>query len=344
MVTLFITAYNEAAVIEEKMANCLSLAYPPDRLRILWVIDGSTDNSKELLSHYAQVQVLHSAERQGKTAAINHGMQNVTTPLTVFTDANCMLNAQSLKRMVRHFQDENIGCVAGEKRIAIENDDTIASKGESSYWKYESFLKKMDFQYYSTVGAAGELFAIRTALFKKMPNNTLLDDFMLSMSIAKDGYRIAYEPDAYAVERGSLNMHEESKRKKRIAAGGWQSMWRLRPLLQIFKYGRLSFQYLSHRVLRWSLAPISLFILFPLSFLLGISQTSHNYVFFVIFGLQIIFYFCAYIGMLKKAEPHVPKLFYIPYYFIFMNMNALKGIFYLMNNQQRGSWEKAGRR
>src|SRR5690606_17991552 len=252
----------EAAVIDEKMANCLSLAYPPDRLRILWVIDGSTDHSETLLSNYnGGIQIIYSPERRGKTAAINHGMQHVATPFVIFTDANCMLNEEALKQIMQQFRDPSIGCVAGEKRIALENDDTIASKGESSYWKYESFLKKMDFQYYSTVGAAGELFAIRTALFKKMPNNTLLDDFMLSMSIAKDGYRIAYEPDAYAVERGSLNMHEESKRKKRIAAGGWQSMWRLRPLLQIFKYGRLSFQYLSHRVLRWSLAPISLFIL-----------------------------------------------------------------------------------
>ena len=343
-ITLFITAYNEADIIDEKMANCLSLAYPSDRLRILWVIDGSTDHSETLLSNYNGIQIIHSPERRGKTAAINHGMQHVTTPFVIFTDANCMLNEEALKQIMRQFRDPSIGCVAGEKRIALENDDAIASKGESTYWKYESFLKRLDFQYYSTIGAAGELFAIRTALFKKMPSDTLLDDFMLSMLIAKDGYRIAYTPDAYAVERGSLDMQEEAKRKKRIAAGGWQSMWRLLPLLNILKYGRLSFQYVSHRVLRWSLAPVSLFMLWPLSLLLSIIDTSHKYVFLVIFALQIIFYICAYAGMLKKSNAHVPKLFYIPYYFIFMNINALKGIGYLLNNRHDGSWEKVRRR
>lgn len=343
-ITLFITAYNEADIIDEKMANCLSLTYPSDRLRILWVIDGSTDHSDTLLRRYPEAQVIHSPERRGKTAAINHGMQYVTTPFVIFTDANCMLNEDALNQIMRQFQDSSIGCVAGEKRIAFEDEDTISSKGEGVYWKYESFLKKMDFQYYSTVGAAGELFAIRTSLFKKMPEDTLLDDFMLSMRIAQKGYRIAYTPNAYAVERGSFDMHEEGKRKKRIAAGGWQSMRRLLPLLNIFKYGRLSFQYVSHRVLRWSLAPLALFTLWPLSLLLGAMDTSQNYVFFVIFGLQSICYFCAYIGMLKKSDSKVSSFFYIPYYFIFMNVNALKGITYLLTNQQKGSWEKTKRR
>src|SRR5690606_30383906 len=141
-------------------------------------------------------------------------------------------------------------------------------------WKYESFLKAKDFAYYSAVGAAGELFAIRTTYFKKMPENTLLDDFMLSMGIAQKGLRIAYTPDAYAVERGSSNMEEEAKRKKRIAAGGWQSIGRLLPLLNFFAYGRLSFQYISHRVLRWSISPISLFALLPLSWLLAVREGS----------------------------------------------------------------------
>lgn len=308
------------------------------------MIDGSTDHSDTLLRHYPEAQVIHSPERRGKTAAINHGMQYVTTPFVIFTDANCMLNEDAFKQIMRQFQDRSIGCVAGEKRIAFEDEDTISSKGEGVYWKYESFLKKMDFQYYSTVGAAGELFAIRTSLFKKMPEETLLDDFMLSMQIAQKGYRIAYTPNAYAVERGSFDMYEEGKRKKRIAAGGWQSMQRLLPLLNIFKYGRLSFQYVSHRVLRWSLAPLALFMLWPLSLVLGIMDRSQNYVFLVIFGLQSICYFCAYIGMLKKADSNVSKLFHIPYYFIFMNVNALKSIIYLLTNQQKGSWEKTKRR
>ncbi|MEN5058223.1 glycosyltransferase family 2 protein [Sphingobacterium kitahiroshimense] len=343
-VTLFITAYNEASIIAAKMANCRALFYPAEKLNIRWVIDGSTDDSALLLREYMDVEVVDSPLRKGKTAAINHGMQSVHTPIVVFTDANCLLNTDALKIIVHQFNDPSIGCVSGEKRVAFTDDDTISSKGEGTYWKYESLLKKLDFQYYSTVGAAGELFAIRSSLFTVMPEDTLLDDFMLSMGIAKRGYRIAYTPDAYAVESGSLNMEEEAKRKKRIAAGGWQSIRRLLPLLNIFTYGKLSFQYLSHRVLRWSVTPFALFALFPLSFIIGIGYSSFLSVFNIIFVLQVIFYLCAGLGYLKRENPHVSKLFYVPYYFIFMNINVLFGIYYLWSKQHRGGWEKSQRK
>jgi len=343
-ITLFIAAYNEADIIPAKMENCLALDYPADRLHILWVIDGSTDASKDILQNYPSVQIVHSAERRGKTAAINHGIQSVDTPLVVFSDANCMLNREALRRIAFQFADESIGCVSGEKRIAFEEEDTISSKGEGLYWEYESFLKKMDFQYYSAVGAAGELYAIRTAFFVPMREDTLLDDFMLSMEIAKNGYRIAYTPDAYAVERGSLNMEEESKRKKRIAAGGWQSMIWLWPLLNIFKYGKLSFQYISHRVLRWSITPFALFALLPLSLILAQCDKTSLNVFYVILVFQIVFYICAAVGYLKKDNTRVSKIFYVPYYFIFMNINVLLGVHYLLRKRPAGIWEKSKRK
>ncbi|CDS94044.1 conserved membrane hypothetical protein [Sphingobacterium sp. PM2-P1-29] len=343
-VTLFIAAYNEADIIAEKMANCRALAYPNHKLKILWVIDGSTDHSEVLLQQYPDVQVMSSPLRKGKTAAINHGMGVVHTPIVVFSDANCLLNTDSLTIIVQQFNDPSIGCVSGEKRVAFSDADTISSKGEGTYWKYESLLKKLDFQYYSAVGAAGELFAIRTSLFTVMPEDTLLDDFMLSMGIAQKGYRIAYTPDAYAVESGSLNMEEEAKRKRRIAAGGWQSINRLLPLLDIFTYGKLSFQYLSHRVLRWSVTPFALFALLPLSFILGLGYVSPYNVFHVIFASQVLFYLCAGIGYLQRDHPHVSKLFYVPYYFIFMNINVLLGIYYLLSKQHRSGWEKSQRK
>jgi cellulose synthase/poly-beta-1,6-N-acetylglucosamine synthase-like glycosyltransferase len=343
-ITLFITAYNEAEIIREKMANCRALDYPLHKLKTLWVIDGSTDDSEVLLLEYPEVQVVSSTLRKGKTAAINHGMQHVNTPIVIFSDANCLLNTDALTIMVKQFNDPSVGCVSGEKRVAFTDDDTISSKGEGTYWKYESLLKKLDFQYYSTVGAAGELFAIRTSLFSVMEEDTLLDDFLLSMRIAQRGYRIAYTPDAYAVESGSLNMEEESKRKRRIAAGGWQSINRLLPLLNIFHYGKLSFQYLSHRVLRWSVTPFALFAVFPLSIMIGLGCVSPYNVFNVIFVAQVVFYLCAAFGYLNKDNSKVSKLFYVPYYFIFMNINVLLGIYYLLSKQYLGGWEKSRRK
>ncbi len=342
--TLFITAYNESEIIADKMLNCLELDYPKDKLNILWVIDGSTDDSRELLAKYPMVKIIGSAHRKGKTAAVNHGMEYVKTPIVVFSDANCLLNAGALKIIARQFEDPTIGCVSGEKRVAFDNDDTVSSKGEGAYWKYESLLKKLDYEFYSAVGAAGELFAIRTELFAAMEEDTLLDDFMLSMRIALKGYRIAYTADAYAVEYGSLNMEEEGKRKRRIAAGGWQSIGRLLPLLNGFKFGKLSFQYISHRVLRWSVTPFALFTLFPLAAILGYWCLSPLNVFSVIFVLQCVFYLCAVLGYLMRNNPNSKKLFYIPYYFLFMNINVIRGIYYLFSRSFIGGWEKSQRK
>jgi len=342
--TLFITAYNEAEIIPEKMSNCLELDYPVDKLHILWVIDGSTDHSRELLKQYPMVEIVGSPLRRGKTAAVNHGMEYVKTPIVVFSDANCLLNAEALKIIADQFSDPTIGCVSGEKRVAFSSDDTVSSKGEGAYWKYESLLKRLDFEFYSAVGAAGELFAVRKELFASMEEDTLLDDFMLSMRIAQKGYRIAYTSNAYAVEYGSLNMEEEGKRKRRIAAGGWQSIGRLLPLLNVFKFGKLSFQYISHRVLRWSVTPFALFALFPLSAILGYRSSSSFNVFYVIFALQCLCYLCAALGYARRNNPNSSKLFYIPYYFLFMNINVMRGIYYLFSRRFVGGWEKSQRK
>ena len=147
----------------------------------------------------------------------------------------------------------------------------------------------MDYQLYSAIGAAGELFAIRTPLYEEMPEDTLLDDFMLSLRIAMKQYTIAYCDTAYALESGSTDMKEEEKRKIRISAGGLQSVYRLKELLNPLRYGILSFQYVSHRVLRWSVTPVALFLLFPLNILLVVCSESHP-VYFLFLLLQSAFY------------------------------------------------------
>ena len=238
-VTLFITAFNEEEVVDEKMENCLELDYPADKLHIVWVTDGSNDGTNERLQTRWQgkATVHFQPLRQGKTAAMTRGMTLVDTPLVVFTDANTMVNREAIREIVLAFQDPKVGCVAGEKRIAVQTKDGAAAGGEGIYWKYESTLKALDARLYSAVGAAGELFAVRRELFEAMEPDTLLDDFILSLRITMKGYTIAYRTNAYAIESGSADMREEEKRKVRIAAGGLQSIWRLRPLLNPFRYG-----------------------------------------------------------------------------------------------------------
>lgn len=343
-VTLFITAFNEEEVVDEKMKNSLELDYPEDKLHIVWVTDGSNDGTNEQLRTRweGKATVLFQPERQGKTAAMNRGMKLVNTPIVVFTDANTMVNLEAIREIVLAFEDTRVGCVAGEKRIAVQTRDGAAAGGEGIYWKYESTLKALDARLYSAVGAAGELFAVRRELFEEMEQDTLLDDFILSLRIAMQGYTIAYCTEAYAIESGSADMHEEEKRKVRIAAGGLQSIWRLRPLLNPFRYGILSFQYVSHRVLRWSLTPILLFLLLPLNALLLCLGASWE-IYGTILLLQILFYILGLWGYYLSTRQIKNKLLFIPYYFIFMNVNVLKGIGYLRKKRGTGAWEKAKR-
>lgn len=342
-VTLFIAAYNEEKVIEEKMANCDGLDYPKDKLKIIWMTDGSNDSTNEKLARYPDITVLYQPLRNGKTAALNRGVPFVKTPFTVFTDANTMLNRSAIKEIIRPFGNPQVGCVAGEKRIAVKEADNASSGGEGFYWKYESKLKAWDARLYSAVGAAGELFAIRTALFEPMPQNTLLDDFILSMRIAQKGYKIAYSKSAYALETGSADIKNEEKRKVRIAAGGIQSIARLKSLLipNPFHLGLLRFQYVSHRVLRWSVTPVLLFLLLPLNLLSLCLYPSSLYAVFL--GLQVLFYLLGAVGAIQQKKHIKNKILFIPYYFLFMNLNVLKGFVYLRKTKGKGTWEKAQR-
>lgn len=340
--TLLIAAYNESAIIDEKMENIHRLSYPKDRLTVVWVTDGSSDSTNDKLARYGDVTVLYQPQRQGKTAAVNRGMSYVATPIVAFTDANTMLNEGALEELAKCFDDENVGCVAGEKRIAVKAKDGAAAGGEGIYWRYESTLKRLDSRLYTAVGAAGELFAIRRELFEPMEADTLLDDFILSMKIAQRGYKIAYCDRAYACETGSANMEEEQKRKVRIAAGGLQSIIRLRGLLNVFKTPVLSFQYVSHRVLRWSVTPVLLFLLLPVNLVIVMMHPQDTF-FIVMLALQVLFYVLGLWGYYLSLKEIKNKILYIPYYFLFMNWNVIRGFAYLSKRKGNGAWEKAKR-
>lgn len=340
-VTFMICAYNEQDVVAMKMDNTHQFDYPQDKLHIVWVTDGSTDGTNERLSHYPDVTVVYSPERRGKTAALNHGISQVTSDITVMTDANTMVNPQAIREIVRCFLDPQVACVAGEKRVMARHEGQAAAEGEGLYWKYESALKRLDSELYSAMGAAGELNAIRTSLYEPMPENALLDDFVMSLRLVDKGYKIAYTSDAYAMEYGSADIHEESKRKRRIAAGGLQSIWWLRKMLNPFRQPTVAFQYISHRVLRWSITPVAMLALIPLNIALVLLHAGTVYT--VIAVLQLLFYLAAALSWLLERQGRRQKLLYVAYYFLFMNVNVFRGMKYLYAHKGGGTWEKAKR-
>lgn len=340
-ITLMICAYNEEDVVAEKMENTLAIDYPRNKFRIMWVTDGSNDRTNELLKAYSEVDIVFSPERRGKSAALKHGLRELQTRYVAFTDANTMINSGALREIVRLFMDPTVGCVSGEKRVTAKKEGEMAAEGEGLYWRYESILKKWDSELYSTMGAAGELYAIDPTLVREVPDEALLDDFMMSMYVIKDGKRIAYAPDAYAQEYGSANIHEESKRKRRIAAGGLQSIWWLRSMLNPFRQPIVTFQYVSHRVLRWSLTPVAMVLLLIINIALVVMGSHQIYTIMLI--LQAIFYLIAFAGWLQNHYGHRNKLLYAAYYFVFMNLNVFRGMAYLRSHGKNGMWEKAKR-
>jgi len=340
-VTLVIPCYNEAAVLEEKIANCRSLQYPADKLTLIFITDGSTDQSVTILAKHPEILLLHLPERKGKTAAENRAMQFVQTPITIFSDANAFLNPEAIRQMVKHFADERTGCVAGEKKITAARTANAGTAGEGMYWRYESWLKRLDSTCNSAVGAAGELVAFRTALYQPLPEDTILDDFMQSMQIAAAGYRIVYEPNAIATEKASANVQEELKRKIRIATGSWQAMERLRSILRWQKTPTLYFQYFSHRLLRWAVTPFLLIVLVLLNVFLWIEGKP---VYEILFYLQSFFYLMAWVGYLLRDRKLSLQWLFIPYYFCVMHYAVLAGwIQYRKGNKLTGIWEKADR-
>lgn len=339
--TLIIASYNEADILREKISNTLSLSYPDKKLSIVFVTDGSSDNSPQIINEYNSIKLMHSPERKGKIHAMHRAMQQVTTDITIFTDANTFLNKDALINIARHYADSSVGAVAGEKRVQI-NESADATAAEGFYWKYESALKKWDAELYSVVGAAGELFSIRTDLYIPVAPDTVLDDFMISLRIAEKGYRIVYEPEAYALETPSDNIKEELKRKIRIAAGGIQSVLRLKSLLNPFENFVLSFQYISHRVLRWTITPFLLILAFLLNIVIVLETKAIFYE--LLLAGQFSFYLLAFSGWLLEQRSIRIKVLFIPYYFCVMNYAVLAGIWRYIFSEQKVTWEKAKRK
>jgi biofilm PGA synthesis N-glycosyltransferase PgaC len=339
-VTLLIAAYNEEQFIEEKIKNTLSLDYPTQKLKVFFVTDGSTDNTPSIIERYPQISLFHESQRKGKIHAVNRVMKFVKTPIVIFSDANTDLNREAIKNIVRHYQFENVGGVAGEKRIFKKAEDNASGAGEGLYWKYESFLKRKDSDVYSVVGAAGELFSIRTELFEEPAENIIIEDFYLSLSICSKGYRFIYEPDAYATETASASVGEEWKRKVRISAGGFQAIAKLKHLLNPFKYGILSFQYVSHRVLRWTLAPLFLPVILLCNIWLAMAGLALYQL--ALLG-QFVFYVLAFLGYLNRDKKISVKGFFVPYYFCVMNLSVYAGFWRYLNGKQSVVWEKSQR-
>lgn len=287
------------------------------------------------------IKITKDIERKGKISQVNRTVEKAGGEILVFSDANSFFNKEALINLTKHFADKQVGCVAGEKRVK-KNANSTSGEGEGLYWKYESLLKKTDSKIWTCVGAAGEIFAIRKNLWGDgVEQNTLIEDFVVSMKVAEKGYRVIYEPEAYAEEEPTVDMKEEYIRRRRIAAGGFQAIGILKSLFNIFKYRILSFQYISHRVLRWAVVPF----IIPLALILNIYLVKNtlSYVYFLTLLVQLIFYIFAILGYILEKRKKKVKIFNIPYVLLLMNYSAYIGLKRFLTGEQKVIWERAKR-
>ncbi|MFN2190326.1 MAG: glycosyltransferase family 2 protein [Candidatus Promineifilaceae bacterium] len=325
-VSVIIPAYNEDLVIEAKIKNTLELDYPADKLEIVVAADGSDDRTVKLASGYTGVLVLHQIERRGKAAALNRAVPYAQGDIIVFTDANASLNKGALIAIAGSFADPQVGGVAGEKKVI--------GREEGLYWRYESSLKQSESTIGSVVGAAGEIFAFRKTAFIPMDEDAIIEDFLMSVRLVESGWRVVYAPDAVASEYAPQNLKQDWNRRVRIAAGGFQSIQRLAHMLNP-RQGLFAWQFFSHRVLRWAVAPFMLPLALILNFFLS---TKRSYKLLLI--AQVLFYGIALIGLVRRDSRPKSTLVGAIYYFCLANLAAIVGFFRYITGQQQVPWKK----
>jgi cellulose synthase/poly-beta-1,6-N-acetylglucosamine synthase-like glycosyltransferase len=273
-VCLFIAANDEAAVIGAKLENALALDYPADKLEIVVASDGSVDGTDDIVRQFApRVRLIAYTPRRGKIAAINNGLEFVSSEIVVFSDANTFLAPNAIRALVRNFASEDVGCVSGD--VTLIGDRALLAKSEDLYYRYERWIQHAESDIGSMIGADGALYAIRRSLFSPRPEDTILDDMAIPMSVVRAGRRVVFEPGARAQEPGVESAMEEFSRKSRVVAGAMQFLARNDSSVPLAA-PQVILSLISHKALRW-MSPGFALVLFLTSVSLTGTGMFHEY-------------------------------------------------------------------
>ena len=249
-VTMVVAAWNEEEVIAEKIENTLAQKYPADRLDLIVVSDGSTDATDQIVERCVErtgrVRLLHTAGRQGKSAALNLGVPAATGEIVVLTDANAIFQADAIARLVRPFSDRKVGAVSGQLWYRQEKG---AGEGESVYWRYEQMVKRHESVLHSLIGANGSIYAIRRELFLPVHPRDV-NDFRIPYEVLLQGYSVVLEPAAVSFEETPGRLWDEYRRKVRIMARAIPMMLALVGPTLVRRRLFVLWQLVSHKVLR----------------------------------------------------------------------------------------------
>lgn len=334
LVSILIAAYNEEKNIREKIQNTLGLDYPKDKLEIIVISDGSTDRTDDIVSDFNNGRiVLYRVEgRLGKTEARNRAVKIARGEIIVFSDATTVYDKYAIKNLVRNFADPAVGAVSGRYDY-IKTGKSSMSLANILYWRYENFIKSRQSEIKTLTGMSGCINSFRKGLYEPLPAH-IIEDLVEPLKILEKGYRIVFEPEALAHELTTDTASQEFKMRVRVISQGITGILYMKKLFNPFKYGFVSFQLFSHKVLRWSMP----FFLIGL-FICNILILNEHPIYKILFFLQAIFYLFATLGYFFQRLFMKLKLFTLPLYFCTLNLASLIAVLKIFKGVKIHKWE-----
>jgi cellulose synthase/poly-beta-1,6-N-acetylglucosamine synthase-like glycosyltransferase len=333
-VAMVICALNEERVMAEKLANCLALEYPPDKLRIVVVSDGSTDRTVDVVRRYTdpRIELIEQPVRHGKIWNLNRVVPGRSEEIIVLSDANVMYRADALARLIERFQDPAVGCVSG--KVILTGSAPALDAPTESYYSLEWFLQAAASFIHSMVGADGAMYALRRELFRPCPSDTLIEDLVIPMGVIGQGKRVVHELEAVGWERGPASLREEFRRKSRIAAGAAQALVRGNGWPPLSAPAGFWFVFVSHKLLRWLSPVLGLLLL-----VCAVAASAHPAAQVIIAAMDVV----TTLALIRMLSGWKSRLVSLPFYFLFGQMAAGIGLLRGFAGKQSVLWAKENR-
>ena len=329
-VTLIVPAYNEEAHLEDKLQNLKNLDYPRERLQVVFVSDGSTDRTNDILAAIddTSVETVIRPERSGKAGALNEAVARARHGLLVFSDASTLFEPDAIRRLMRHFADPKVGVVCGALRFRGGDE---FSQTEGIYWRYETMLRLMEARLGATLTASGAIYALRRECYQSLTAEDVIDDFVVPMRARKLGFRVLFDPEAEAVEFAGESVKDEFTRRVRIAVGSFRA---LRELARVPMAPMACLSFFSHKLLRWVL-PFLLIGLFASNLFL-----LDGPVYQAALAGQIAVYFWATLGLVFRERARRVPLAMLCYYLMAINVAFLVGFVRFLGGRKDTAWQR----
>ena len=329
-VSLVIAAYNEQSCLENRIQNIREIDYPSEKLEVVFVSDGSTDRTNEILqsSREPNFQLLLLPSRGGKANALNQGVAQSHSDILVFSDASTLFAPDAVRNLVRHFSKPGIGVVCGSARLVgnLESQQT-----EGLYWRYEGALRLMEARLGATLNASGCIYALRRQCYRPLEAGELIDDFSVPMNARTLGYKVIEDPEAVATDFSADSVKGEFARRIRLAIGSFGALRQVRGL-PLFSF--TSFAFVSHKVLRWILPFLLIGLLISNAFLLG-SPFGR-----IVFMAQVLFYVWAALGFLFRNHIRHFRFALFGYFLVAVHLAFLIGFWRYVSGRTESAWQK----